>query len=109
MLKFGMTLDGGEHGLGLILEPRNLELLSQERPMLINLADVGLGFVKRKKGRGRIFIACSESPVDVMRELARTTNIPIPNADQAVFALVEVQPEMRCYCAALNAPCVCRG
>ena len=109
MLKFGMTLSDGEHGLGLVLEPRNLELLPQDRPMLIDLADVGLGFVKRRRGRGRILIAYSPRPHEVMAELSRITGLPIPKSGEAVYAIREVQPEMTCYCAALGAPCVCRG
>lgn len=109
MLKFGMALSNNEHGLGLVFEPRNLELLAQDRPILINLADVGLSFVRRKHGKGRILIAHTTNPGQFFEEVSQVTGLPIPNPGQTVYATSEIHPETRCWCALLKAPCVCRG
>ena len=77
MLKFGMALSNNEHGLGLVFEPRNLELLAQDRPILINLADVGLSFVRRKHGKGRILIAHTTNPGQFFEEVSQVTGLPI--------------------------------
>ena len=109
MLKFGMKLNGNERGICLVLGHDNLELLHQDRPMIIDLADICLGFVKRKRGRGKILIAASEDPHALIADLTRQLGIPKPASNQAVYGLVEVQPKALCYCALLGAQCVLCG
>lgn len=105
MLKFGMTLKDG-HGVGLVLEPRNLQLLTEGRPMIIDLADVGLTLVKRKKGKGKILLAHAVDPVVLMEQMMDLHGIPRPTREQAIYGAAEVHPEHgRCYCRLLGSGC----